>query len=51
MKVDLGPTLLAKMRQRRMVIVSWLWQKKMMYSRSGLAGCCRKNLVRERQRE
>ena len=37
-------TLLAKIRQRRMDMVSWLWQKKMMYNRSGLAGCCRKNL-------
>ena len=39
-------TLLAKMRQSRMEIVSWLWQKKMMYSKSGLAGCWRKNLHR-----
>ena len=39
-----GLTLLAKMRQSRMVIVSWLWQKKIMYNRSGLAGCWRKNL-------
>ena len=37
-------TLLAKMRQSKMVIVSWLWQKKIMYNRSGLAGCWRKNL-------
>ena len=23
---------------------TWEWQKNMMYSRSGFAGCCRKNL-------
>lgn len=37
-------TLLAKIRHRRMVMVSWLWQKNMMYSKSGFAGCCKKNL-------
>ena len=42
--IEFRLTLLANMRQRRMVIVSWLWQKKIMYSKSGLAGCCKKNL-------
>jgi len=37
-------TLLPKIRARSRVTVSCVWQKKMMYSKSGLAGDCRKSL-------
>jgi len=36
--------LLPKIRARSRVTVSCVWQKKMMYSKSGLAGDCRKSL-------
>ena len=45
--IEFSLTLLANMRQRRMVIVSWLWQKKIIYNKSGLAGCCKKNLKKK----
>lgn len=40
-------TLLPKMSASSSVTVSCVWQKKMIYSRSGLAGDCRNNLCRK----
>lgn len=37
-------TLLPNIRHSSNVTVSWVWQKNMMYNKSGLAGDCRNNL-------
>ncbi|KYM97733.1 hypothetical protein ALC62_11594 [Cyphomyrmex costatus] len=38
-----------KMEQSSNVTVSWVWQKNMMYNKSGLAGDCRNNLQQRKR--
>ncbi|KYN39869.1 hypothetical protein ALC56_05637 [Trachymyrmex septentrionalis] len=38
-----------KMKQSSNVTVSWVWQKNMMYNKSGLAGDCRNNLQQRKR--
>ncbi|KYQ59948.1 hypothetical protein ALC60_01045 [Trachymyrmex zeteki] len=40
---------ISKMKQSSNVTVSWVWQKNMMYNKSGLAGDCRNNLQQRKR--
>ncbi|KYN12940.1 hypothetical protein ALC57_15005 [Trachymyrmex cornetzi] len=40
---------ISKIKQSSNVTVSWVWQKNMMYNKSGLAGDCRNNLQQRKR--